>query len=101
MSQFVPPTKWRKLASGVWKTDFGDDMPEVAILRMSNEEFRKFQSSARFAKSYIDKKRYLKRKLIKFAFVSVPRRPQHECYWTLILSHTPESTGKIIAWPDP
>jgi hypothetical protein len=100
MSRFVPPTKWRKLASGAWKTDLGDDLPEVAILRMSDEEFRKFSSSARFAKSYIDRKRYLKRKLIKFAFVSVPRR-RRGCIWTVMLTHTPESTGKVVAWPDP
>jgi hypothetical protein len=101
MAQFVAPVEWRQLASDVWKTDLGEGFPEVAILRMSDEEFRKFHSSARFAQSYIDKHKYLKRKLIKFKFVSVVGRRGSKKPWCLILTHTPESTANLIAWQGP
>jgi hypothetical protein len=101
MARFVSPTKWRKMAAAVWKTDLGEDLPEVAILRMSDEEFRKFHSSARYAKAYIDKHHYLKRKLIKFRFVSVTWQRKHGGHWSLLLVHTPLSTGTVIAWQEP
>jgi hypothetical protein len=68
---------------------------------MSDEEFKKFHSSARFAKSYIDKHRYLKRKLIRFLFINVVAQRKHGGHWSLLLVHTPLSTAKVIAWQDP
>lgn len=99
MAQFVPPTKWRKLAKNVWKTDLGRDLPEAVVLRMSDEEFSEFHSSTRVAKSYLDRHKYLKRKLIKLVFTSVKRNGKG-CEWTLIVIHTLQSTGFVTAWQD-
>jgi len=101
MARFVPPSKWRKLAKNAWKTDLGAELPEMLVLRMSDEEFRKFRSSARFAQTYIDKHKYLKRKLIKFVFTSIVGERGSKSAWSLILIHTPQSTARLIAWQDP
>ncbi|HTU36225.1 MAG TPA: hypothetical protein VMF66_20670 [Candidatus Acidoferrum sp.] len=101
MPPFVPPSKWRKLAKGVWKTDLGKELPEILVLRMTDAEFRKFRSSVRFAQTYIDKRKYLKRKLIKFVFTSVVGERGSRNAWSLILVHTTLSTGRVIAWQDP
>lgn len=101
MPRFVPPSKWRKLARGVWRTDLGKELPEILVLRMTDAEFRKFHSRTRSAMSYIDRRHYLKAKLIKFGFVSAVRAPKSKGEWTLILIHTLESTGKVVAWQDP
>ncbi|HEV2205160.1 MAG TPA: hypothetical protein VGR36_01390 [Candidatus Acidoferrales bacterium] len=99
MSRFVPPARWRKLAKNVWKTDLGRDLPEVVVLRMSDEEFKEFHSSVRVAKNFLDKRKYLKRKLIKLVFTSVKRNTK--CgEWTLIVVHTLQSTGFVTAWQD-
>lgn len=100
MPRFVPPSKWRKLAKNAWKTDLGRDLPEILVLRMSDKEFRKFRSSVRFAQTFIDKHKYLKRKLIKFVFTSVVGERGSKNKWSLILVHTPMSTGRVIAWQD-
>lgn len=101
MPRFVPPSKWRKLAKNAWNTDLGNDLPEILVLRMSDQEFRKFHSSARFAQTYIDKHKYLKRKLIKFVFTSIVGERGSKEAWSLILIHTPQSTARLIAWQDP
>jgi len=88
---------WRKLRKGVWKTDLGGDRPEVVILTMSNDEFREFRASSKAAKTYIDRRSLLKRKLIKVVFASVVPNKKGGS-WFVIVTHTLWSTGGIVAW---
>jgi hypothetical protein len=37
---------WQPLSEGVWKTDLGDERPEVVIVKMSNDEFDKLRQSS-------------------------------------------------------
>ncbi|HVA17687.1 MAG TPA: hypothetical protein VMV59_08245 [Candidatus Dormibacteraeota bacterium] len=88
---------WRKLRKGVWKTDLGGDRPEVVILILSNAEFSKFHASTKAAKGYIDKHHFLKRKLIKVVFANQSPR-DNGGDWTVIISHTIQSTAGVIAY---
>ena len=93
----VPKPHWRKLSASAWKTDLGGHLPEVVILALSNEEFRKFHASTKTAKSYIDSRGFLKRKLIKLVFVNmVPT--DNGSSWLVVISHTYESTAAVLAY---
>ena len=95
-SRFRIP-RWRKLSARAWKTDLGGDLPEVVILVLSDEEFRKFHASTKAAKSYIDKRHLLKRKLIKVVFANEsPSGDGGE--WFVIISHTIQSTAAVVAF---
>ncbi|MFZ0633949.1 MAG: hypothetical protein WA755_02835 [Candidatus Acidiferrales bacterium] len=88
---------WQTVSEGAWKTDLGADMPEVLILRMSNEEFDKFHASEKAAKAYIDGHPFLKKKLNKVVFAEVrPALNGHA--WVVIAVHTPHSWVQIVAW---
>jgi hypothetical protein len=96
-----PPIKlasleWHLLKPGVTKTDMGGDLPEVAILTVSNEEFEKIHASKIAAKRYLDSQKILKRKLIHVVFCDV--RPRDDGgYWILTVTHTVYSTACIVA----
>lgn len=93
----VPKPHWRKLSASAWKTDLGGDRPEVVVLALSNDEFRKFHASTSAAKSFIDKRRFFKRKLIKVVFVN--HAPNDDgTSWLLIISHSLQSTAAVVAW---
>ncbi|MGH9727475.1 MAG: hypothetical protein ACRD4V_02650 [Candidatus Acidiferrales bacterium] len=94
--KFVLP-RWKMLSPAVWKTDLGDDLPEVVILMLSDEEFKKFHASTKAAKRYIDKRGFLKRKLIKVVFVNrVPNGNGGD--WIVIIGHTVWSTAGVLAY---
>ncbi|HEV2223151.1 MAG TPA: hypothetical protein VGR84_09125 [Candidatus Acidoferrales bacterium] len=95
-AQFAIP-RWKMLSRRLWKTDLGGDLPEVVILILSNEEFRKFHASTAAAKRYIDDHHFLKRKLIKVVFVN--RSPNDDgTQWLVVISHTIESTAAVLAY---
>jgi hypothetical protein len=89
------------LSEDVWKTDLGADWPEVVILQMPPDEFKKIHSSTATAKDYIDKHRYLKRTLIAVVFGEVVPRNDDGDDWTVIMTHTAKSTAVIVAWQNP
>lgn len=92
-----PAPRWKMLSGAVWKTDLGGDLPEVVILVLSDDEFRKFHASTGAAKRYIDKRGFLKRKLIKVVFVNqAPSSNGGD--WTVMISHTVWSTAAVIAY---
>jgi len=91
-----PTPRWRKRAKGVWKTDLGGKLPEVVILVLSNEEFRKFHASTKAAMRYIDRRHFLKRKLIKVVFANQYSNGSGD--WILIISHTDYSTAAVVAY---
>jgi hypothetical protein len=92
--------EWRLLKPSVSKTDLGGDLPEVAILTLSNEEFEKIHASEIAAKKYLDDQKILKRKLIHAIFPDVTPR-EDGGGWILIVAHTGKSTGCIVAWQLP
>lgn len=93
----VPKPHWRKLSASAWKTDLGGDRPEVIVLALSNDEFRRFHASTSAAKSFLDKHRFFKRKLIKVVFVN--HAPNDDgASWLLIISHSLQSTAAVVAW---
>jgi hypothetical protein len=97
-----PPSgpQWQKLSEDVWKTDLGADWPEVVILQMSQDDFKDFHSSTAAAMGYIDKRGYLKRKLIQIVFGEVVTRDDGGV-WTIIITHTVRSTAVVVAWQNP
>ncbi|MHB8525214.1 MAG: hypothetical protein ACYDD2_03545 [Candidatus Acidiferrales bacterium] len=96
MQPFAAP-RWRKLPNGVWKTDLGGKRPEVVILVLSNEEFRKFHASTTAAKRYIDRRHFLKRKLIKVVFANHAKNGDGG-NWIVMISHTDYSTAAVLAY---
>ncbi|MFZ0212535.1 MAG: hypothetical protein WBE20_16365 [Candidatus Acidiferrales bacterium] len=89
--------RWRKLRGGAWYTDLGGKLPDMAILCMSNAEFKKFHASRKIAMKYVDRRRILKRNLIKLVFGSVVPNGSDNC-WIVMIAHTLESTAVITAW---
>jgi hypothetical protein len=96
-----PPPQWLMMAKNAYKTDLGDALPEVVILTMSAEAFKKFSKSKRSAMEYIDGLHILKQKLIDLVFADVwPAEPTGG-EWILIISHTTHSTATVVAWELP
>ncbi len=91
--------KWQVLKEGASKTDLGSGLPEVAILKVSNEQFKKIHASKAAALKYLDDQHIFKRKLIKVVFCQVT--PNESDGWILLISHTPQSTACIVAWQIP
>jgi len=92
--------KWQMLKEGVTKTDMGEGLPEVAILIVSNDQFKKIRASKKAAKEYLDSQHIFKRKLIKVVFCDVTPSDDGDG-WILLLPHTPHSTASISAWQIP
>lgn len=88
---------WKALAKGRWKTDLGGDLPEVVILHLANSEFQKFHGSVKAAMSYLDRRGYFKRKLIKLVFADVVPCPGGGP-WFVVVTHTMHSTAVVVAW---
>ena len=90
--------KWDLLKPNIAKTDLGGNLPEVVILRLSNEEFEKIHASKIAAKKYFDGQHIFRRKLIRVVFCSVwpqPHDPGGD--WIVATTHTVYSTACISA----
>ncbi|HXY24182.1 MAG TPA: hypothetical protein VEI73_05995 [Candidatus Acidoferrum sp.] len=92
--------KWHLLKANVAKTDLGGELPEVAIMTMSNEQFEKIRGEKKAAMEYLDAQKILKRKLIDLVFGDVTENRDGGT-WIVILGHTGKSTGCVIAWQVP
>ncbi len=99
MSRFVPPAKWRKVAKNAWKTDLGAGLPEVVIVEMSNSEYKKFRSSERAAKRYINNRKYLRKPTREVVFTKGASSlgTDGDLGWIVIIAHTPDSMVLIAA----
>lgn len=91
--------QWKAVRPDVAKTDLGDGLPEVAVLTVSNEQFKEIRASKGAAMKFFDNGIF-KRKLIKVHFCSAKKNQDGEG-WILIVPHTPQSTAFIIAWQIP
>ncbi len=90
--------KWNLLKPNIAKTDLGGNLPEVVILRVSNEEFEKIHASKIAAKKYFDGQHIFRKKLIRVVFCSVwpqPHDPGGD--WIVATTHTVYSTACISA----
>lgn len=90
--------KWALLKPDIIKTDMGGTLPEIVILRLSNEEFEKIHASKIAAKKYFDRQHIFRRKLIRVVFCSVwpqPHDPGGD--WIVATMHTVYSTACISA----
>jgi hypothetical protein len=88
---------WRKKRGGVWYTDLGGKLPDMAILCMPDTEFKKFRASRKMAMKYIDRRHILKRKLIGLVFGNIVANKTDNC-WVVMIAHTLHSTAVITAW---
>ena len=100
MKQKSSGPSWQTLSEHQWKTDLGGELPEVLILKMSNDEFEKFHASKKAAKAYIDGTHFLKRKLINVVFCDIVKHKGDE-EWFVIVIHTTHSTATVVAWQIP
>src|SRR5215831_20116037 len=92
--------KWQVLSTNAVKTDLGGNLPEVAILRLTNDQFTKIYPDAKAAKDYFDSQKIFKRALIKVIFCDVtPSKGTAD--WLLIVPHTTHSTASVTAWQLP
>jgi hypothetical protein len=102
MSRFVPPAKWRKLAKNVWKTDLGADLPEILVILMSDEEYKKFRSSEKAAMKFLNDHRYLKKPTVGVVFTKeAPKRGEAGGAWIAIIEHSRDSMVSVVASQQP
>ncbi len=88
---------WKRKRGGAWYTDLGGKLPDMAVLCMTNAEFKKFRASRKAAMNYIDRRHILKRKLINLVFGSIVRN-KTDHGWVVMMAHTLHSTAVITAW---
>ena|ERR1700686_3276687 len=96
----LPTLEWKMLSEEASKTDLGPGLPEVAILKVSNEQFKKIRASKHAALDYLEDQHIFKRKLIKVVFCDVTPNDDGDG-WFLMMPHTPLSTASIVAWQIP
>jgi hypothetical protein len=96
----MPPPFWELISERVYKTDLGDDKPEVVITLMSDAAFKKFRKTKSGAKNYIDGLRILKQKLNAVEFTdTIPcGNGRGITEWLVVIIHTTKSTAYIVAW---
>ncbi len=92
--------QWHLLQPNVTKTDLGGILPEVIILTLSNEQFEKIHASTAAAKEYLNDQKIFKKPLLKVIFCNV-KSNAGGAQWILIIPHTYQSTGCIVAWQVP
>lgn len=91
----LPTLSWHKLSEDAAKTDLGGDLPEVVVVRMSNEEFEKIHASERAAMDFFETHHYLKKKPNKVKFCETV--PGKGPVWFVIFTHTTNSTVVVAA----
>lgn len=93
--------QWHLLQPNATKTDLGGDLPEVAILTLSNDDFMKINGNRDAAMKYLIDQGIFKKKLLNVIFCGVTQSADGTGQWILIIPHTYESTAYIVAWQVP
>jgi hypothetical protein len=97
-----PPPQWQTLSATAHKTDLGEGLPEVVILLLSEEAYKKFVKSKRAAMKFLDDLHVLKQKLINLIFADlVPSVKGPGGEWIMIVTHTTRSTAVVVGWQLP
>lgn len=93
--------QWHLLQPTVTKTDLGGDLPEVAILTLSNDQFQKINGNKDDAMKYLIDQKIFKKPLVNVVFCGVTPSNDGTGQWILIIPHTYTSTASIVAWQVP
>ncbi len=97
-----PPPQWQTLSATAHKTDLGEGLPEVVILLLSDQAYKKFVKSKKAAMKFIDGLHILKQKLINLIFADqVPSVIGPGGEWIAIVIHTTRSTATVVGWQLP
>ena len=93
--------QWHLLQPNATKTDLGGDLPEVAILILSNDQFQKINGDKTAAMKYLMDQKIFKKPLVNVVFCGVTASNDGMGQWILIIPHTYTSTASIVAWQVP
>lgn len=97
MTQAEPDPRWKAAGPGRWKTALGPDYPEIVLLYLSNDDYKKFSANP---KTYVDDLHILAKKINKVvAGEIVPGKGAAP--WCVHIIHTPNSTVTYVAWQEP
>src|SRR5271155_114474 len=97
MAQSQNDPRWEAVEKDQWRTRLGADYPEIAILQLSDDEYKKFSANP---KQYVDDRHILAAKINKVVAGEIlPGRGGLS--WHVIIIHTPNSTMTYVAWPGP
>jgi len=97
-----PPPQWQTLSANAHKTDLGEKLPEVVILLLSEQTFKKFSKSKKAAMKFIDDLHILKQPLLHLNFADItPDVAAPGGEWILVIPHTLKSTATVVAWQLP
>lgn len=88
---------WTKIATGQWRTELGTDEPDIAVLRLSDEEYKEFFKDP---KEYFNSHHTFPKKVNK-AEAAGEDPPPTGAGWIVVATHTPYSTATYVSWPAP
>lgn len=93
--------QWNLLQPNATKTDLGGDLPEVAILTLSNDQFQQINGDKNAAMKYFMSQKIFKKPLVNVVFCGVTPSVDGTGQWILIIPHTYISTAYVVAWQVP
>ncbi|MHB8411953.1 MAG: hypothetical protein ACYDDI_08400 [Candidatus Acidiferrales bacterium] len=84
----------KRLVKRPWKKSLGPGQPEIAVLRLADEEYKEF---AKGPINYLEERRVFKAQLNRVVRCGVKPNTKSAAWW-LVIEHVPESTAFYIAW---
>jgi len=93
--------QWHLLQPNATKTDLGGNLPEVAIVTLSNDQFQLINGKESAAMKYFEEQKIFKRNLYHVKFCDVTASRDGTGPWILTVSHTYLSTAYVVAWQVP
>jgi hypothetical protein len=94
--QEKPPT-WTQVTPGIWRTELGTGEPDIAVLRLSDEEYKEFFKDP---KQYFNSHHVFPKPVNK-AEESGEDPPPTGAGWIVVATHNPYSTATYVSWPAP
>jgi hypothetical protein len=86
---------WTQIAPGQWRTELGTDEPDLAVLRLSDQEYKEFFKDP---KEYFNSHHIFPKKVNK-AEAAGDDPPPTGAGWIVMATHTPYSTATYVIWP--
>lgn len=88
---------WTEVAPGVWRTELGTDEPDIAVLRLSDQEYKEFFKDP---KKYFNSHHVFPKEVNK-AEGAGDDPPPTGAGWIVVATHVPYSTATYVSWPAP
>lgn len=88
---------WTQIASGLWRTELGPGEPDIAVLRLSDDEYKEFFKDP---KGYFNTHHVFPKNVNK-AKAAGDDPPPTQSGWIVVAIHTPYSTSHYVSWPVP